>query len=145
MKDLYRKLEIEPDAHPEEVSAALERNPDMGELDSVLLNDEKRSEYDEAYRALKAIGVLRQNLGLDTTDTWFVEKYPDFCPRLVRKKLSAATHKPESAISAAETPCDTKPRQKPSHKRRPKRSNTPVLVAIILVAVAVIALAVIYL
>lgn len=145
MKDLYRKLEIEPDADHDEIAAALERNPGMSEYVPVLLDDEKRSEYDEAHRALKAIGVLRHNLQLDTRDTWFVEKYPDFCPRLSRKKSSAATRQPESTVPAAETSGETESREKPALERRPKRSNTPVLITVIVVAVAVVALAVIYL
>lgn len=78
MKDLYRKLEIEPAATKDEIAAALEAHPDLQAYSAILLDEDKRSRYDRVHDVLKVIGTLRFKLGLDKSDTWFITHYSDF-------------------------------------------------------------------
>lgn len=96
MKDLYLKLGIEPAASDEEVAAALERNPALGEYSTILLNPGKRALYDSTHTTVRAIGVLRYRLGLDAGPSWFLENHPDFAPGL--KSVTGATRTPVPAV-----------------------------------------------
>jgi len=82
MKDLYHMLNIDRDASAGEIAAALQLKPEMNVYSSILLDDGKRAEYDRTHAALKAVGMLRHNLGLDSGAPWFFDNYPDFTPRL---------------------------------------------------------------
>jgi hypothetical protein len=140
MKDLYRKLGIEPDASATEIQAALEQNPEISDFAAILLDEHKREGYDEAHAALRAIGVMRHKLGLDTGDTWFVESYPDFAPRLFLHRTSTFPHKSEATVQAADKNYELEPYHRPKH-RRPGRSNTPVVVTVVVVAIVLAILA----
>lgn len=95
MKDLYCKLGIERNATAEKVAAALDLKPEMSVYAPILLDKEKRAEYDRTHAALSAIGELRQQLGLNSGNTGFVEAYPDFAPR--RRTASSAGRGPVDA------------------------------------------------
>jgi hypothetical protein len=144
MRDLYRKLGVDPDANRDAVAAALDRNPELGKYAAILLDDGKRAEYDEAHAALRAIGTLRQKLGLDTGDTWFLEKYPDFAPRFILEKATASAKPPPAEPPVVEAGYVPEPTHKPG-RRRTRRSNTPVLAAVITVVLILIVLAIKYL
>jgi len=81
MKDLYYRLEIDPQASEEEIRAALASKPELSDSSSILLNPARRAEYDETHHTLKTIGLLRHRLGLDTGHSWFLDNCPDFAPR----------------------------------------------------------------
>jgi len=140
MKDLYRKLGIEPGASIAEVREALDKSPKLDEFAAILLDEEKREGYDEAHAALRAIGVMRHQLGLDSGDTWFVENYPDFAPRLILYKTSTFPRQPEAAAPAADKNYESKPYQRPKHSRV-RRSKTPAIVAVVLAVVVLAFLA----
>lgn len=78
MKDLYRKLELEPTATPGEIAAALEKHPELNTYSAILLDEDRRSLYDRAHHVLKLIGTLRFQLDLDKSDTRFIEHHSDF-------------------------------------------------------------------
>lgn len=144
MKDLYRKLGVDPGASREEIQSALVSHPELADDHApVLLDPEKREVYDEAFAALRAIGELRHRLGLDSGDTWFTEQYSEFVPRLMPKKVSAAAPRTDAPAPVAEEPYQPEPQQAPARKRR-RRSNTPVVVAVIIVAAVLVALAIAY-
>lgn len=82
MNDLYFRLNIDPNASAEEITAALALKPEMSACSSILLDEEKRSVYDRAHATMSAIGLLRHRLGLNAADSWFVQNYPNFVPRL---------------------------------------------------------------
>lgn len=115
MKDLYRKLGIDPKASHEEVAAALESQPDMHHCSPILKDQEKRAAYNQAHATLNAIGILRHRLGLDSEDSWFLENCPHFAPRLIMQKKSATAHKPvlqgpaPGYTSGGSEPAETKP------------------------------------
>ena len=80
MKDLYRKLGIDQDAAGAEVAAALKLKPQFDDFGSILLDADRRAAYDGVHATVKAIGVLRHRLGLDSGDSWFLENCADFAP-----------------------------------------------------------------
>jgi hypothetical protein len=140
MKDLYFKLDIDPDASAEEVAAALAIKPEMSACSSILLDEEKRSVYDRTRSTLSAIGLLRHKLGLNATDSWFVQNYPDFVPRLrpSMPRGEPAEVKPEQA-----PPEQVHKAQQPegfdSAAREHYRWLIPVLLGIIVVSCLVLA------
>lgn len=78
MKDLYRKLGIKPEASSEEIEAAARLRPELARQAEILLDEKRRARYDRAHAALSAIGTLRHRLGLDSGDTGFLDRHPDF-------------------------------------------------------------------
>jgi hypothetical protein len=103
MKDLYRRLGIDPKASSEEVTAALASKPDMSECAPILQHEERRAGYDQAHATVNAIGILRHRLGLDSGESWFLENCPDFAPRLLKAEHSSEAHKPAVHQSVAES------------------------------------------
>lgn len=101
MKDLYARLEVQPTANEQELEAALRDKPSMEITAGILLDQEKRARYDRAHATLKAIGVLRQRLRLDTGDSWFLQNCPDFAPGF---KPASAPAQPEASASVGPTP-----------------------------------------
>lgn len=83
MKDLYLHLGLSQNASAKEIADVLKNNPAMAEIGTILLNPEKRALYDQTWSTLKTIGSLRDKLGLDKDETWFLRKHPDFAPALV--------------------------------------------------------------
>lgn len=81
MKDLYRRLEIEPESSEQEIATALESKPKLSACANILLNQERRAQYDEIHHVVRTIGILRDRLGLDTGHSWFLENCEDFAPR----------------------------------------------------------------
>ena len=96
MKDLYHKLEVEPTATRDEIAAAFEQQPELKAYSTILLDDEKRPLYDQVHKTLKTIGTLRFRLDLDKTETWFIQRYPDFAI-MPKPKLSEVTREPQAA------------------------------------------------
>lgn len=78
MRDLYRKLELEPTANRDEIAAALEKHPELKAYSGILLDEDRRLLYDRSHQVLKLIGTLRFRLDLDKSDTWFIERHSDF-------------------------------------------------------------------
>jgi hypothetical protein len=129
MKDLYRKLELEPTATRDEIVAALEQQPELEAYSAILLDDEKRSQYDQVHRALKMIATLRFRLDLDKNDTWFIQRYPDFAI-MPKPKLSEAPREPSAA-----------PKSRDKRKRRgDTRAGWLLPLLILLIVVAAIGL-----
>ncbi len=112
MKDLYRKLELEPSATRDEIAAAFDQQPELKAYSAILLDEEKRSQYDEAHRVLKMIGTLRFRLDMDKSDTWFIQRYPDF----------AIMPKPKLGEVTKEAPAT--PESHSGRKRRGRRLNS---------------------
>lgn len=132
MKDMYRKLELEPAATRDEIAAALEQKPELEAYTAILLDNEKRSQYDQVHRALKMIGTLRFRLDLDKNDSSFIQRYPDF----------ATMPKPKLSEAPREAPVAPKTRSSRKRKRRGKPpANSAVwllpLVILLMVAIAV--------
>lgn len=143
MKDLYRKLGIEPEASATEVAEALERNLLLSDATSILLDKNRREVYDEVHAALRAIGIMRYQLGLDKDDSWFMQNYSDFVPRLSIYKPPVVSQAPEENISVRQTKPDATPLRRPKNMQQ-ERSNTPVIVAVIAVAIVLVVLAINY-
>ncbi len=78
MRDLYQSLRLEPDASPDRIAAAADSNPDVQEFTAILLDPDRRADYDRVRNVLRMIGELRRRLGLNKQGTWFAENYPDF-------------------------------------------------------------------
>jgi len=113
MKDLYRKLGIDPKASNQEVAAALELKPEMSKYATILRDEEKRTGYNQAHATLNAIGILRHRLGLDSGDSWFLENCPDFAPGLLRAEQAREVPKPASQDSMMEKNHQDPQRQEP--------------------------------
>lgn len=128
MKDLYRKLDIDPKASAEELAAALQNRPDLSEYTAVLLDEKKRAGYDRTHATLKTIGVLRHKLALDSGDSWFLEHYPDFAPKNILEKRPA-----NFGTSAPATSSDKHGQeflQRGSEPERGSGSKPPVIVLV---------------
>ena len=142
MRDLYLKLGIERSASAEEVAAALDLRPEMSVYAPILLDMEKRAAYDRAHAALSAIGELRQQLGLNSGNTGFVETYPDFAPR--RRKASSAGTGPVGAEAPNPTKARDIPRPVVMASSRTARSKGRLPVLAILALVILLALIVVF-
>lgn len=141
MRDLYFKLGIDRSASTDEVAAALELKPEMSVYAPILLDKEKRAEYDRTHAALSAIGELRQQLGLNSGNTGFVETYPDFAPR--RRMASSAGPGPVGAKAPNPTTAREIPQPKSIASKRTARSKwrVPVLAILAVVILLVLMLA----
>jgi len=129
MKDLYKRLGIEPQSSAEEVAAALGSKPELGPYAGILLDPERRAQYDETYHIVKTIGMLRNRLGLDTGHSWFLENCPDFAPR---KSLPFAQSPPGQHSAEA------KPREEirenpplPTSRRKPAERRSKALFGVL--------------
>jgi len=100
MKNLYLQLGLDQNASPNEIEAALQAKPDLGESAAILLNESRRAAYNRTVSTLSSIGLLRHRLGLDTERSWFVATCPDFVPRLATQKQTPPSG---SQAEAAET------------------------------------------
>lgn len=100
MKDLYARLGISPEASAEEIVAAGQAGPEAGACARVLADAGQRAAYDRAYSTLKSIGILRHRLGLDSGDSWFLNRYPDFAPRF-RSAIASGKARGEGAAPSA--------------------------------------------
>jgi DnaJ-class molecular chaperone len=135
MKDLYARLEVQPTADEQELAAALRNKPGMELAAAILLDQEKRARYDRAHATLKAIGVLRQHLKLDTGDSWFLQNCPDFA---LGFKPAAAPAKPEARASVEVTPGErrqTTPQAQPEQGPKPRAARSVPLVGLVVAAV----------
>ena len=75
MKDLYSRLGLtQSDVPAHEIQAALDRSDisasDRRDASVVLLNANRKRNYDRAWATLKTVGALRANLGLSHGDYW---------------------------------------------------------------------------
>ena len=127
MRDLYRRLELEPTATAEEISAALEKLPKGKPGASILLDEEKRELYDRTHATLKLIARLRFNLDLDKSDTWFLHEFPDF----------AIMPKPKLGAGAARSaPREEKPVQDRKRRRKSRQNGTNWLLVVLILLIA---------
>ena len=127
MKDLYHKLEVEPTATRDEIAAAFEQQPELKAYSAILLDDEKRPLYDQVHKTLKTIGTLRFRLDLDKSDTWFIQRYPDF----------AIMPKPKLGAVSREPPAAPKSRDKPKRRAGTRAGWLLPLLILLIVAVAI--------
>jgi DnaJ-class molecular chaperone len=138
MRDLYFRLGISRNASAAEVAAALDLKPEMGVYAPILLDKEKRAEYDRTHAALSAIGELRNQLGLNSGNTGFVETYPDFA--LSRRTASSARVGPVDAEAPNPTETPEIPQRKGKASKRATRSKwlVPVLAVLALIILLVL-------
>ena len=132
MRDLYKRLEIEPTASREEIVAALEAHPDLAGYSAILLDEERRAVYDGVHSTLKMIGTLRFRLDLDKSDAWFIQHYRDFA---IMPKPFVGT-KPQEPDSEETAGAAAKLRK----RRRRKKWLIAALAALVLAAAAFLAL-----
>ena len=81
MKDLYKRLNIESSATPEEVRRAMEAISDPGireRVEKILLRPDRRKVYDRNHRVLMQITELRHRLSLYDKECWASGAYGDF-------------------------------------------------------------------
>ena len=84
MKDLYKRLGLDPSASPEQVRAAIEspagavEPADLESARDVLLDPNRRAVYDRTRRVLTTIGHLRAHLGLNYKTFWARGRLKDF-------------------------------------------------------------------
>jgi len=83
MKDLYRRLGIEPYANrPDAIQRAISRQEDdkatARAASHILLVNRRKRVYDRTHRALTGVGQLRANLGLTLGEGWLASKASDF-------------------------------------------------------------------
>jgi len=142
MRDLYFKLGIGRNATTEEIAAALELKPELNAYAPILLDKEKRAVYDRTHAALSAIGTLRRHLGLESGDSEFVKKYPDF-------SVGRRTQPPPASPSqpGPETPIAGETREAPAPGRAAAKSpaGSRWLLASLAALAAAIVLALLYL
>lgn len=84
MKDLYKRLGIEPGASTSQIRQAISfpvPTVDAAALQAaeyVLLDPKRRAVYDRAHKVLKTIGGLRSHMGLNFKTFWARGKLRDF-------------------------------------------------------------------
>ena len=81
MKDLYKRLNIDSSATPEEIQRALEAISDPGireRVEKILLRPDRRKVYDRNHRVLMQITELRHRLSLYNKECWASGAYGDF-------------------------------------------------------------------
>jgi hypothetical protein len=132
MQDLYAKLGIDQSASRSEVATALQTRPELSADSSVLLNAERRAVYDRAHTALKVIGRLRHNLGLDAGDSWFLQNCPDY---VIRQRSAVTAEKPGPAAGTSA------PRQQPRELANPPAAPAKPLARSVLPVAMVLAIA----
>lgn len=132
MRDLYRRLGLDPTATEEEIAAALEEHPDLQGYSAILLDEERRALYDRVHATLKMIGTLRFRLDLDKSDAWFIQRHPDFAimPKPILGAAAEDTGDDEAAGHASR-------RKK---KRMRKRLLLALLAAVFIAAATLLAL-----
>ena len=81
MRNLYKRLGIEPSASEQEIKAAIARCTNSTiktDGSEVLLNPSRRRNYDRVHRTLCDIGILRAHLGLSHGNNWGSPESDDF-------------------------------------------------------------------
>ena len=80
MKDLYKRLHLPPDAHADDIRAALpSADPEScAAAEFVLLNPARRKVYDRNHRVLTRIGQMRSRLALGLRPFWSHGHHQDF-------------------------------------------------------------------
>lgn len=118
MKDLYLRLGVAPDAGAAEIAASDDDDKRADDYRSILLDPQRRDSYDRAFAVVKAIGILRGRLGLDSGPSWFQDHCPDFVPpiraaRLAERqaRLDAQAGNAETKLEPEAAPVETKPRR----------------------------------
>lgn len=134
MKDLYRKLELDPTATGDEIAAALEKHPELGAYSAILLDEDRRALYDRSHRVLKLIGTLRFRLDLDKSDSWFIVRHSDFA---IMPKPALTGAPKEAAGDAAPEP---RSRRKGKKGRRTGGWLLALVAALVVAAAAVLLL-----
>lgn len=142
MKDLYARFKIDREASTAVLSGKLKDLSEAKPYAPVLLNEEKRALYDRTHATLKAIGLLRHRLGLDSDSSWFVENCPDF----------SVGFGPSMSVPAAGESAAAQPPRPPSREASPAsppppvtrsapRKLSPLLLALVIVLLIIVALA----
>ncbi len=89
MKDLYKRLGVEPGATEPQIRAAISSPGPAVDADAraaaefVLLDAKRRAAYDHTHRVLTTIGELRSHLGLNFMTFWTRGRLKDFTYELV--------------------------------------------------------------
>jgi hypothetical protein len=81
VKDLYKRLNIDSSATPEEIQCALEAISDPGireRVEKILLRPDRRKVYDRNHRVLMQITEMRHRLSLYDKECWASGSYGDF-------------------------------------------------------------------
>jgi len=143
MKNLYAALGLEFGASDAQLAAILAQTPEKGAQVAILLNPQKRALYDRAHTTLQAIGTLRQRLGLDAGESWFLESYSEFSPQshaAVFSAQPAAGHRAAAVAmgSRAAPPPGTVPAKRSAG---PRKWPVPVLLGLLGLAVVILLIA----
>lgn len=78
MKDLYRRNKLRPrESDRVEIHNCAGSDADKEAAFTILLNDEKKAEYDRVHTTLSNIGYVRRHLGLGGKSNWRL-RYDDF-------------------------------------------------------------------
>lgn len=78
MKDLYRRNKLRPRASDRvEIHNCAGSEEDKEAAFTILLNEQKKAEYDRVYTSLIRIGYIRRHLGLGGRSNWRI-RYDDF-------------------------------------------------------------------
>ncbi len=139
MKDLYFHLGINPKSSAGEVAAALDLKPEMRVYAPILLHEKQRSLYDRTHATLSSIGRLRQRLGLDSGDSWFLQNCPDFSPKLRSKRPSQKSAEVSPQASPPEK-LHNVPARKGVKTKPPARTKWLVPVALAITAIVLLVL-----
>jgi len=139
VNDLYGKLSVNKAATQAELAEALGRNKHLAAYASVLLNEQKRAVYDRAHSTLTTIGALRQRLGLDSDNSWFVEQYADFSPAARRQRPATAESSGASAVRPS-SPSATTPDRASMSTPGARRVGRGSLIVLVLAAAALAAI-----
>lgn len=119
MKDLYLQLGINPEASQSDIEAAFRQHPELEDTAAILLNESRRTAYSRTVSTLRSIGMLRHRLGLDAENSWFVERCPDFAPRLHIKKYVTRPQPVAAGETAAPATTGNAPEKAGGNKTRP--------------------------
>ncbi len=136
MKNLYLQLGLDPHASPTDIEEALRAKPELADAAAVLLDESRRSAYNRAVTTLTSIGMLRNRLGLDADQTWFVKTCPDFAPRLNMRKYVPPNPGAEEIVTAATIAASATAAQLPAPGSR--KTRPWILAALIIFATAVV-------
>jgi hypothetical protein len=102
MKDLYKRLNLDPAATPQDIRAALGSaadEPTRAAAQFILLSPRRRAVYDRNHRVLSTIGQLRGRLALGLRPFWSHGHHHDFTVPFSPTAPSSAD--PFSVINAA--------------------------------------------
>lgn len=88
MKDLYRRNQLKPlESDVVKINNSHSDNPEDGEAAfAILLNSDRKKEYDKVYKAVTTIGQLRAHFGINNLNGWR-HSYTDFAFDKIEEKI----------------------------------------------------------